>query len=1328
MANHTQQVVWTALPNGIGRKGPQLSVHVSPRLTVGGVPDTDLHNYPAWADWPSVMLKAAFGVRFGRQRVPARLVSKPDSRVWKAIFDPRTLVINHAFEDLSGRVAIAYSVAAMARRLRDVYSTVLGAHVSELPDVPTLRDMLHPFQVAPSGPDLLKTIASDGGKGYLGELDKAGIADLGLFNAYHAPYDLSAVPLGQQDARRARDGIDFHRIVAALAQYRRLLRDTGLVLDLELERELSPGAGALSVEVRWNHGPGVATERDTYPQTRTIYDEKRFEAEARGKHIVGRRLDLSDRRYTPVQVDIDGGILKLAGTGQSLRTREVRDNQLGGKSVDADDSVGLPTLRSTGIMVAETGRADALADRLGRASKFEAQMQAGKPVELFAEDIVRGYHVDVREGGTWRSLCRVDVTYEFRNGEKSGEEDVEGIVQLSASEAPLGSAPELANLLRFSEGLFQWDGWSLSAPRPGLAVDQSGRPQPGDEIPEFPVAAIERVHPKSLPRLRFGATYRIRARLVDLAHNAENWTARDVRGSTSDITYRRFEPVPPPVLALYRHFGHVDAPTHGGSLLRMVIRTGGATLDMPTGDVDSRLIYAPRASVEMAERHGALDDPDGRPRRDRYALLAGRDDDLEKVEVGPPEERKAYPVGDSFDASTPWLPDPMATHVQVALESNPPRYVSVPGTRLSNAHAHPVDPGADWPDPRPWTLKLREDPNRAERYIPHQGVDFNLGAATTWQEQSRTLTVWLPKGEIVRARLAHMFPGKPEPADLFGVAQWLKETLEVDAYESVRNVINSGRHWGITPALEIEMVHAVQRPLTAFAPSIAPPVRARGDSHAAISLSSPCHAESTADLILEGAWIEADDTHGTAPAARWQSGRAFRQVIGDRDTPDGIIHLSGRHAFGDTRYRRVNYRLKGASRFAEYFPPNVRNDADAISRTSEDVVAHVPNASPPPAPKVLHAVPVFDWLRNASAPNKASWRRVGIRVYLDRPWFQTGFGEMLAAILPRPGTSNAQLERIAPAITQWAGDPIWQSTGASGEIRSTAPTLADFPARSLPDDGPDERWPDIFPEEQRGLAGGNPVYHALILPDEAGNPLAQVDAAGHPVSWDAAGQRYYADLMMRTGGAYQPFVSLAVARLHPVSAPGCHLSPAVRLDTLQVLPERLATCRRASTGWMVQLYGHPHGYKEGVGPAGNDRPLGSVVRVEVQRASGAAPDELDWETVEDTTLAGAPDVSAVDPTTSATLPASYTAGALFGGQQGALRDDFALFVADGPKRLYAKRFRTPGAGGGDAGNDHWRIRVTEWERHKADDGPGNAQLTPASSERLVFAETFDVTP
>src|SRR5690606_9879361 len=83
------------------------------------------------------------------------------------------------------------------------------------------------------------------------------------------------------------------------------------------------------------------------------------------------------------------------------------------------------------------------------------------------------------------------------------------------------------------------------------------------------LVATYAVTPKTLPRLRFGRTYRVRARAVDLAGNSlalDEVTTAQSR-ATGRTIYRRFEPVSPPTLV------HRRPVTEGEWIEHLVIRS-----------------------------------------------------------------------------------------------------------------------------------------------------------------------------------------------------------------------------------------------------------------------------------------------------------------------------------------------------------------------------------------------------------------------------------------------------------------------------------------------------------------------------------------------------------------------------------------------------------------------------------------------------------------------------------------------------------------------------------------------------------------------------------
>ena len=151
----------------------------------------------------------------------------------------------------------------------------------------------------------------------------------------------------------------------------------------------------------------------------------------------------------------------------------------------------------------------------------------------------------------------------------------------------------------------------------------------GQSVTTFAMTTSFTAHHGSLPTLRFGARYRVRARAADLAGQSVplSATAPDsviAPAGGELLPYFRYEPVPHPVVVLR------TPPAAGGSLAELVIRSFNTdpSLDAtPTGDLDERHIAPPRAAVQLIEHHGMLDDPAGHLRADAatYQMIVARD-------------------------------------------------------------------------------------------------------------------------------------------------------------------------------------------------------------------------------------------------------------------------------------------------------------------------------------------------------------------------------------------------------------------------------------------------------------------------------------------------------------------------------------------------------------------------------------------------------------------------------------------------------------------------------------------------------------------------------
>jgi hypothetical protein len=131
--------------------------------------------------------------------------------------------------------------------------------------------------------------------------------------------------------------------------------------------------------------------------------------------------------------------------------------------------------------------------------------------------------------------------------------------------------------------------------------------------------------PGSLPRLRIGHTYRLRARTVDLAGNSRPFSEKELEPQEQDLaseseSYMRFEPVASPTV-LRRHLD-----TEGESLEHLVIRSNLniSAADYAASDevvealeeVNAAHAYAedsqrhlapPKTSQLMAEQDGRFD-------------------------------------------------------------------------------------------------------------------------------------------------------------------------------------------------------------------------------------------------------------------------------------------------------------------------------------------------------------------------------------------------------------------------------------------------------------------------------------------------------------------------------------------------------------------------------------------------------------------------------------------------------------------------------------------------------------------------------------------------
>ncbi|MFN7926814.1 MAG: hypothetical protein U0Y68_02520 [Blastocatellia bacterium] len=840
----------------------------------------------------------------------------------------------------------------------------------------------------------------------------------------------------------------------------------------------------------------------------------------------------------------------------------------------------------------------------------EQKPPTGKEIILTTEDLLRGYRVDVRwQGDTpwsqWMSLCQRNGKYTFINTNEVLERPDEGYVK--ANSIVWGRDETDRESLAVHEALFRWDGWSLCVPRPGKFVNpENGEIKSIEELRTADVSSGKgKSQPfkttfspvaGSLPRLRFGWKYRLRVRLVDLAGNSNPWTRSENTGATKEVLYTRFDPIPPPLLVPpgvpreNMKDNKQEDYSPGESLERMVIRsdvdltaeryfTGvlkAKNVPKPTDpqqgvtyhEMNDRLVLPPKTSQSLAETHGKFDSGEVK----YLQIVAG--------------DQAHLPITFTRDTKVNYLPDPQARGAAfVGLPNSSlvgggpllqPTEVSLDPTKSLRVVNVPF--AGKWPNQTPFILRIRD-----------------LVAGTTRLQWDTTtpipvLTVFLEKAEILHVRYSSCLSTFPKTTnaedlsalDLMGV--WRKSVKDKpnDATAHRPRAL-SGADPMLTPFHHLVLVHAVQRPLKAPAfQQLQPATRTPGQTFIDLATTATLDAKSTARLEVLADWEEwVDDVKAPAPA-RVKRNAALRSYHTDgNDTvtlsttqeKSQVTPLDAdplRQEFGDTKFREVFYSLRATTSFREYFPADITDDINNISvigpqrgtgqkPSPTDTTKMIPqgnfvwNTARPIAPKVLYIVPTFKWSRNWDAThppqgNEYKSQREGkaLRVYLERPWYSSGDGELLAVLLKAPNIPMD--DKLKPYVTQWGKDPIYASNSPRTQLKITDFKQALF--NRLADSGLKFKL-------------ASDLNNGLAL-DELGT-ARQVIAVGHEVNYDAARKLWYCDIELDLGASYYPFVRLALARYQPNSIDGMELSRVVLTDFAQPAPDRSISVKRSTS-------------------------------------------------------------------------------------------------------------------------------------------------------------------
>ncbi len=1298
----SQTLVFVALPNGMAAQNKlSLSLYLTPRLNDGAT----LSQFNDFLNWPGLVQKSglSFVLACGSQTatvVADRSRLRPD--LWQNIFTPQTYVSPFETSSFTNRLIVSYPARDCLSYLKYLYQTMGTGRNTD--DDRGLFVVMRPLIFRDGSNSTLATARSNmrvemwkeqhpaagGGIAVLTETVTASgqptppdgvrttltmptnvseaATRFALFHAIPPAPNRPALPAAAKDFEKT---LDFHQALTAISSYPQLMRALGLIFDVEVPASFcaaSPSGGAYGTVAVKALQPGFSWSlQPTYglPSTAYVLGKKIFAAAPAtppsqassgsfaGGDVTDGFLALSPDNYQLMQVDLDGALLQALTLADNAALNEVDPSVVG---------TDLNALRSAGIGLFANGRGEQLLQSITDNNAFNAALTSNSafPRALNARDLTRGYRLDIysTRTGKWHSLHRRNGTYLFGANQTISLEtaDEEGFVQPAATSAAddpsrqpdtiatAAGIPQPSSDVFVHERVARWNGWSLSAQRPGLSLNRN--PDPGqattpdptmyEPITPFKMATKFEAVAGSLPELRFGDQYRLRARAVDLAGNSLPLTAATPQQNALPaggllVPYMRFEPVASPLLVLQ------NAAGPGGSLERLVIRSFNSdpSLDAaPTTEYDSRHIAPPRTSARMAEQHGMFDNVHGHLRGDTsiFNVIVARDGyevpSKGGVQLVPQDTLPVLYLPDplSYGAALRALPNaPVDTYGKVA--NGQLSYDPLPDVQPNSDSVTFIDFGSQWPERQAFLMTLQE-----------------ASAPPEWDAASRILRVGLDKASVAVVDLSSYL--SPSDLSIMALWGWIRELFEFDeAYLMTQSSANTlvpyasdllalltrlvmeGGHEMITPSRTLTMVHAVQQPLglptflqlpvvhqlsnpilasalrNDFTPITA--WRSRG-SHAAVLLGGmQIHANSTARIDLQGSWEEPeDDLAQPGPTSSVHSDHVETIPLAEPD--NGPVYAPG----STTRTVAIYIAQVDNLWFAAPFdvlegvvsPPAVAapihnfNDTNHrwvtylptatsryqeyfpagldFTRTGAPLVVDVPSSARPSPPDVLYVVPTFGWEQQETTNVKSSIRYGNsVRVYLNRPWFSSGVDELLAVVL-------WPISAAAPDYaTREKYKPYFTQWGSDPIWQTGAvdpvPTISDFP--------------------NAATATG------LSLEETA----QTFDVAAQPVQYDQKRRLWFCDIEFRNPASYAPLVRMALARYQSHSIQGVELSRVVLADFVQLTPDRSAVVSiNPTTPSQARVF------VGGLAPQG---PATSILTVTVEQRMPRVMTNMGWE-------------------------------------------------------------------------------------------------------------------
>jgi len=1151
-------LTWTTLPAGIRRSEgdwrARFSVFVAPRLEASQGEALRLSAFPEFLDWPATLragsaegIGLVVQVSDGRQVVAeatARPLANgaPDSTAWRSLF-PGAMPVR-PFEVLDEMLMTAapaiqsYPAGKLVAAIREAYHEALAYGLGVDAGPPKLSAFKVVLSSTPPGNSPLEQ----------------------FMRFYRRSEKKPARPV----VTRVEACPDFHQIVASMGTHPHLMRRLGLALDVELP------AAKLGL---------VPPNRDL--RIRVVPVDVNIANGSHNCHWTAIEYDTAAndtfRVFTAAHADGSrrGGFHSLGGTQTSIAQEKIEHAvfalvQHTRKALGEPEP--LPALLQGGMRLTHAGIPEATAKAMFKQSQLEQtlkqrrqMMKAGvldcpaddKP--LYADDLTRGYRIDVRDAdsGRWRSLCRRQVRYRSSTWlwpAADGFLEDEGVIEPATfvDKYAKESGP------RATEDLFEWDGWSLVVPRPDHSAENK-EPGPDRCRPDGqpPLDAQLEVPTGSLQPQRFGRCYQFRARAVDLAGNSLSAEEADAIApamaeqgvATNPVCCLRVESAKPPVIFRAQRRG----PGEAGDII--VLRDA----ESPRHRTDKFRVHVlpPEIPLRIAEKHGMFDDMSAddswRLIRKHRGKLAFETAGNEKQDEETQKIRTIQEPSTAKEIYTPYLPDPMVTQAVLVLPEGAGR-IDMPAF-----------------DNLPQSMKGHELARSCSLIVRPGKSEVRA------QVMGRRVTVEVPKGRVQTIRIAAKLSKDDLSIAAFAHADWTGGSNGGKRHTQLAEKLAAAAACGdaplLAPSREVRIVHATQRPLTD--PEFGRPLILPRSLNATNAMLADDELQfdrpSTGRIDVYARWEDpVDDPNDDA----WRLTQNEMHAGGVRiDEGDGKpldpaeISEPARsplsHDFGDTRHHEVSYQVVGTSRFVEFYPASLTEDAANVTRGSQRVTLHVPSTAPPAAPDISHVIPTFrrnDWapgVTDAGIERRAEQIGEGLRVYMNRGWFSSGKGERLALAVATPRTPDG----LQQEVSAWGMNALRDSAPLPGRLHL------------------EHVWGGVERIDDWPIDGGTV---GLVI---------------HDVNFSEAHGLPFADIEFLSQRSFMPFVRLALARYQEHAIDSCKLSRIVQADFVPLAPGRAVTVKQTSRAtWSLTMRGYSYGR------SGNET---SVVQAQVEYMESA---------------------------------------------------------------------------------------------------------------------------